>query len=384
VGGVSDADAVDQGDTISVPEKSPTGNFQGSADCRGFVEVGQWLAQVVAPAVALADNAAILCNPNFMVEVSFMTGPLDRRSFLKSAAATGAVLGLGASPGVKLLAAEEGTTPLFRISLAEWSLNKSIFGGKLDNLDFPAYAKNEFGIDAVEYVNQFFKDKAEDTAYLTELKQRCDDNGVTSVLIMCDGEGDLGDPDDAQRTQAVENHHKWVEAAKFLGCHSIRVNAKSAGSYDEQIKLAADGLGRLSEFGDRYGINVIVENHGGLSSNGAWLAAVIEKVGRPNCGTLPDFGNFQISPEEEYDQYLGVKELMPFAKGVSAKSREFDDEGNEVRTDYRRMMKIVLDAGYHGYVGVEWEGSSPGEDEGIRLTKSLLERVRGELAGAES
>jgi L-ribulose-5-phosphate 3-epimerase len=319
-----------------------------------------------------------------------MSGTFDRRVFLKSAAATGAALGLGTGPASSLLAAEDGATPLFRISLAEWSLNRTLFGGKLDNLDFPAAAKNDYGIDAVEYVNQFFKDRARDTAYLTELKKRCDDNGVTSVLIMCDGEGELGNPDEAERKQAVENHHKWVEAAKFLGCHSIRVNAKSAGSYDEQIKLAADGLARLSEYGDRYGINVIVENHGGLSSNGAWLAAVIEKVGRPNCGTLPDFGNFTIryaegdQPAEEYDRYLGVKELMPFAKGVSAKSHAFDADGNETKTDYLKMMKIVLDADYHGYVGVEWEGDSVPEPEGIRLTKALLERVRGELSGSPS
>ena len=142
----------------------------------------------------------------------------------------------------------------------------------------------------------------------------------------------------------------------------------------------ADGLARLSEFAAPHGINVIVENHGGLSSNGAWLAAVITKVGLPNCGTLPDFGNFQIGPDEEYDRYLGVRELMPFAKAVSAKSHEFDANGNEVRTDYRRMMQIVLDAEYHGYVGIEWEGDSPGEAEGVRLTQRLLERVRDELA----
>jgi len=309
-----------------------------------------------------------------------MTGSLDRRSFLKSAAATGAALGLATSSGPALLAAEEAKQPLFKISLAEWSLHRMLFDGKLDNLDFPAFAKNEFDVDCVEYVNQFFMDKATDTVYLTDLKKRCDDNGVKSGLIMCDNEGDLGDPDEAKRLQAVENHYKWVEAAKFLGCHSIRVNARSAGSYDEQIKLAVDGLRRLAEFGGLHGINVIVENHGGLSSNGEWLSAVMKQVDLPNAGTLPDFGNFQLSPGEWYDRYQGVRELMPFAKGVSAKSHEFDDAGNEVRTDYRKMMKIVLDAGYHGYVGVEWEGDAPGEVEGIRLTKELLIRVRDELS----
>jgi sugar phosphate isomerase/epimerase len=311
-----------------------------------------------------------------------MTGSLDRRSFLKSAAATGAVLGLATGGSPSLLAAEEGTQPLFKISVAEWSLHRMLFGGKLDNLEFPAFTKREFDVDCVEYVNQFFMDKAKDMAYLTDLKQRCDDLGVKSGLIMCDNEGDLGDPDNAKRTKAVENHYKWVEAAKFLGCHSIRVNARSDDklSYDEQMKFAVDGLHRLAEFGGQHGINVIVENHGGLSSNGDWLSTAIKQVGLPNAGTLPDFGNFQLSPGEWYDRYQGTRELMPYAKGVSAKSHVFDDAGNEVQTDYRKMMKIVLDAGYHGYVGAEWEGDSPGEVEGTRLTINLLKKVRDELS----
>jgi len=272
--------------------------------------------------------------------------------------------------GLEGVLAADAKAPLFKISLAEWSLHKAIGAGKLDNLDFPAYTK-KCGIDAVEYVNQFFKDKARDEKYLTELKKRCSDEGVTSVLIMCDGEGNLGDPDDAKRTEAVENHHKWVDAAKFLGCHSVRVNAHSEGTFEEQGKLAADGLRRLSEYAAPHKINVIVENHGGLSSNGEWLAGVMKAVDLPNCGTLPDFGNFH-----EYDRYKGCEELMPFAKGVSAKSHEFNAAGDEVRTDYFKMMKIVLDAGYHGYVGIEWEGDSPDEHEGIMLTKRLLERVR--------
>jgi sugar phosphate isomerase/epimerase len=194
---------------------------------------------------------------------------------------------------------------------------------------------------------------------------------------MCDGEGNLGDPDDAKRTEAVENHHQWVDAAKYLGCHSIRVNAHSEGSREEQAKLAADGLRRLAEYAAPHKIGVIVENHGGLSSDGSWLSGVMKAVDMPNCGTLPDFGNFG-----EYDRYKGVKELMPYAKGVSAKSHEFDAEGNEVHTDYFKMMKIVLDAGYHGYVGIEREGEKPGEKEGVMLTKRLLERVREKLSHA--
>jgi L-ribulose-5-phosphate 3-epimerase len=298
-----------------------------------------------------------------------------RRKFLASS--LGAAGCLAVSRG---LAADQepaaAKPPLFRISLAEWSLHKTIFAGKLDNLDFPRAAREQFGIEAVEYVNQFFKDKAKDADYLADLAGRAADEGVQNLLIMCDGLGNLGDPDDKARTKAVENHHPWVEAAKRLGCHSIRVNAASKGTFEEQQKLAADGLGRLAEFAAQMDLNVIVENHGGLSSNGKWLAGVIEQVGNPNCGTLPDFGNFA-----DYDRYQGVTELMPFAKGVSAKSHDFDAEGNETKTDYMRMLSLVTDAGYHGWVGVEYEGKTLPEDEGIKATKRLLETVRAELAG---
>jgi len=301
----------------------------------------------------------------------------DRRQFIRTAAAAGLAAGT-----LSLSTRSAAQSGLFSISLAQWSLNRRIFNGDLDPLDFPGFTRDTFGIAAVEYVNQFFMDKATDRPWLTRLKQRCDDNGVRSLLIMCDREGNLGDPDDAGRTQAVENHYKWVEAAEFLGCHSVRVNAGSAGTWDEQQRLATDGLRRLSEFAADFGLNVVVENHGGLSSNGEWLSGVIAAVGRDNCGTLPDFGNFFITrqPPDEYDRYKGVAELMPYARGVSAKSYGFDAAGNETTIDFERMLRIVLDAGYRGHIGVEWEGMSPGDVEGIRLTQSLLERLRDQLA----
>jgi len=302
---------------------------------------------------------------------------LNRRDFLKKSTEVMAgisLVGLGAKTSFSL-----PQEPLFKISLAQWSLHHSIRSGKLDNLDFARIAKQEFGIDAIEYVNQFFADKARDNNYLQEMIKRTEDEGVRNLLIMCDNEGHLGDPDDAKRTQAVENHYKWVEAAKFLGCHSIRVNAYSEGSYKEQMKLAADGLRRLTEFGANNAINVIVENHGGLSSNGKWLIGVMKLVDHPRCGTLPDFGNFKLKDDEWYDRYKGVKELMRYAKAVSAKSNEFDESGNETKTDYLKMMKIVVKAGYRGYVGIEYEGDRLDEFEGIKATKRLLERVRDEI-----
>ena len=278
----------------------------------------------------------------------------------------------------------------FEISLAQWSLHRSLYSGELDHLDFAKISKENFGIDAIEYVNSFFFEKAEDKSYLKEMKNRADDYGVKSLLIMCDNEGSLGDPDNQKRQKAVENHYKWHEAAKYLGCHSIRVNAylteslhgleagdyTKTGSYENQVSLAADGLRKLTEFGAKLGMNTIVENHGGLSSDGAWLASVMKAVDHPMCGTLPDFGNFRIEGDRWYDRYKGVKELMPFAKAVSAKSHDFDSNGNETRTDFFRMMDIVIDAGYSGYVGIEYEGSGMDEMSGIKATKDLLERVK--------
>jgi L-ribulose-5-phosphate 3-epimerase len=286
---------------------------------------------------------------------------LQRRKFLGVAA--GVVLGT-AIPA-------RAHEPWFQISLAQWSLNRAIFGKKIDPLDFPRVAKEDYGIGAVEYVNQFYKAHKNDEAYLQELKKRCEGLGVKSVLIMCDGEGALGDPDEAARRKAVENHHRWVEWAKTLGCHSIRVNAdaKGKGTFEEQQDRAADGLAKLTEFGAKHEINVIVENHGGLSSNGKWLAGVMKKVNHSRCGTLPDFGNFY-----DYDRYQGVEELMPFAKGVSAKSHEFNADGLETKTDYKRMLGIVKAAGYRGYIGIEYEGNKMSEPDGIRATKKLLER----------
>jgi len=309
-----------------------------------------------------------------------MNNQINRREFLRNASLAVGAAGVAAATGCQSLGG--GGKPLYDISLAQWSLHKTLFSKKLDALDFAKATREEFGIEAIEYVNQFFKDKANDEAYLGQLKSRAADNGVTSLLIMVDGEGSLGHADSAERNKAVQNHHKWADAAKFLGCHSIRVNAATTGdgSYEEKQKLAADGLGNLSEYGAKQGLNVIVENHGGLSSNGAWLAGVMKIVDLPNCGTLPDFGNFHIGGGKQYDRYLGVTELMPFAKAVSAKSHDFDADGNETHTDYRRMMGIVLDAGYHGYVGIEYEGGKLSEAEGILATKKLLETVRDELS----
>lgn len=296
----------------------------------------------------------------------------NRRNFLKTtlAASAGTML---VSPSLAGMASKK---PPYKISLAEWSLHKTLFANEMTNLQFPVVAR-EMGIAGVEYVNQFFKDKAKDEKYLAELKKICKSEGVESVLIMCDGEGMVGHPEKEERIKTVENHKKWIDAAAFLGCHSIRVNAGSRGTFEEQQKLAADGLRMLCEYGDTKKINVIVENHGGLSSNGDWLAGVMKMVSHKRVGTLPDFGNFIIDRQtgEEFDRYKGMELLMPFAKGVSAKSNDFDSEGNETKSDFYRIMKIVQASGFKGYVGIEYEGSVLPEKEGIMATKKLLEKV---------
>ena len=301
---------------------------------------------------------------------------MNRRKFIKD---TSILLGgLSLPVASSSLFSSCAKQELFKISLAEWSLHRELFSKKIDHLDFISLAKTEFGISAVEYVNSFFFEKARDRKYLNKMKSRANDHDVRSLLIMCDNEGNLGDPDKNKRYKAVENHYKWAEAAAFLGCHSIRVNARSDDklSYDNQLDLAADGLSRLVDFCSDLKINAIVENHGGLSSNGAWLSALMKKIDHPRVGTLPDFGNFMIQDSEWYDRYKGVEELMPFAKAVSAKSHEFDLNGNEVRTDYNKMMEIVLKAGYNGYVGIEYEGDKHSEYDGIHLTLKLLKKIK--------
>lgn len=292
-----------------------------------------------------------------------------RRQFLAQSGLAAAAMCVGSDS----LAADK-KKPAFEISLAQWTINRELKSGRIDNLEFAKVA-SDHGIFAIEYVNQFFMDKANDKAYLGEMKKRAADLGVKNLMIMCDREGNIGDPDNAKRQKTVDNHRKWIDAAKLLGCHSIRVNAASGGTWDEQVKLAADGLAKLTEFGAEQGLNVIVENHGGLSSNADWLAEVIQTVNHKRCGTLPDFGNFRIKDGESYDSYRGIKKLMPWAKGVSVKDLVWDDKAKQSPLDYDRMLKIVLDAGFRGYCGIEHGGF-----QGLNASRKALETARDRLS----
>ena len=298
----------------------------------------------------------------------------SRRNFIRNMGIFSAAAGV--SSLIPFDVAAFAKKEFFSISLAEWSFHKALFAGKMTNMDFPLLAKKDFGIDIVEYVSPFFKKKETDKAYLKELLDRTKSEGIQNHLIMVDGEGNLGDSDEKKRLTAVENHYKWVEAAKFLGCKTIRVNAAGTGTEEEVKTAAVDGLGKLSEYGKQHKINIIVENHGGYSSDGKWLSAVMKQVNNPYCGTLPDFGNFKVSAEREYDKYQGVQDLLPFAKGISAKTFDFDEQGNETSIDYDRMFKAIKAAKWNGIVGIEYEGSKLSEEEGIKKTKALLERIK--------
>jgi sugar phosphate isomerase/epimerase len=326
---------------------------------------------------------------------------LNRRRFLaRIPPIVGSTLGASAllATGSRTLAAEQA--PAFRISLAQWSLHRTFFGdsfgpdfrrqfladpdailrGQHHPLDFPVLARNEFGVDAVEYVNTFFYAHAKDAAYLAELKKRADGEGVRSLLIMCDALGNMGDADSVARARTVENHRPWLDAAAFLGCHAIRVNAAGQGEPAEVSRRVAGSLNQLANHAESAQLSVLVENHGGVSSDGGWLAGTIDLADHPRVGTLPDFGNFRISGRGadavHYDRYQGVRELMPRAGAVSAKSYDFDEAGFETTIDYERMLRIVLESGYRGFVGIEYEGQRLSEFDGIKATKRLLEKLQ--------
>ncbi|NJB71435.1 sugar phosphate isomerase/epimerase [Saonia flava] len=325
----------------------------------------------------------------------------ERRKFVKQ-------LGLG-TMGAGLMTslpqslfAKTGPSFSYQISLAQFSLASEFFTGKHDTLEFPARAKNEYGVNIVEYVSMFFADKANDSFFFKELKTRTDDIGVKNHLIMVDDEN-IADLDKAKREHAVESHYKWVEAAKILGCSSIRVNLGSieqTGTAEEVADAAMEGYSKLLEYGDQHEMDIIVENHVGHSCNGKWLAGIMKEVNHKRAGVLPDFGNFCVNrtkPEtmdiagymntkclEQYDMYLGVEELMPYAKGISAKTHKFDADGNETEIDFGKMFNIIKKSGFNGIVGIEYEGGLMhlqgmegylSNEDGIHATKKLIERT---------
>ncbi len=294
----------------------------------------------------------------------------------------------------------------FKLAISQFSLASDFWTKKLDPLDFPSKVKKEFDITGLDYCSMFFADKAKDTTFLNELKKRSADAGTYNLRIMIDGEGVLGDLTEATRLKAVENHYKWIDAAATLGCPMIRVNVEGDGNADDVAKAAVDSLGRLIEYGKKGHIDVIVENHVGISCNAGWLAGVMKQVNSKHCGTLADFGNFCINrtkPEaqtidaymktkclEEYDRYKGIGELMPYAKGIHAKTHLFDANGNDTETDFTKMFKIIKDSGFKSWCSIEYEGGlmkmykAPGDylgnDDGVKATKALVLKAAAAIA----
>ncbi|MEO9511043.1 MAG: TIM barrel protein [Flavobacteriaceae bacterium] len=336
---------------------------------------------------------------------------MKRRSFIQRSVRVGAAISVLGIYGCKERKKETGDTtvdmednaldsnvkPVFKLSLAQWSIHRMIKEEGLDPYLFAEKAKG-WGFSGLEYVSQLYEEELKAAKFSKEAmdnfvqksKAESEKYGLENLIIMIDHEGDLSAADDMERKTAVENHFKWVDAAKTLGCHAVRVNLMGSKIAEEWTPASIDGLTQLSNYAKDKNINVIVENHGGFSSNATMLVDVIEKVNLPNCGTLPDFGNFCVKREdgsyfdtacvEEYDRYKGITELMPFAKAVSAKSHDFDEQGNEINTDYVRMIKIVKDAGYSGYIGVEYEGKELSEEEGILATKNLVLKLLDQSA----
>lgn len=277
-----------------------------------------------------------------------------------------------------------------RLSLAEWSLHRAIEKGDLDHLDFSRIAQEVYGFDTVEYVSGLFGSSSLQPAaslrshgYLQQLLRNSSNAGISNHLLMIDHEGPLAAADTTARLRAVDAHRKWLDAAAFLGCRHVRVNLHGEGTRQQKFDASVDSLLRLAQLAGPLGLNVLVENHGNESSDASWLVAVMQRVGLPTVGTLPDFGNFCLTHAwgttqepcaEAYDRYLGVEQLMPFAKAVSAKSYDFDENGLQPMIDYQRLVNTVTLAGFTGYIGVEFEGFTQDEPSGIRKTRALLEK----------
>jgi sugar phosphate isomerase/epimerase len=327
---------------------------------------------------------------------------MNRRNFIRNTSAAAAGMGL-ASTLPSLLYGSSNKELFFQIAISQFSFASEFWTKQLDPLNFAAKSR-ELGISGLDYCSMFFADKVKDRSYLNELKKRSADAGCYNLRIMVDGEGVLCDLNETARLKAVEDRYKWMDVAAQLGCPMIRVNLEGEGNPPDVAKAAVDSLGRLIEYGKKQQTDVIVENHEGISCNGAWLAGVMKELNNPHGGILADFGNFCIkrtNPEtndiagylktkclEEYDRYLGITEIMPYAKGIHAKTYRFDKSGNDLETDFYRMFKIIKKSGYTGWISLEYEGglfkmynkdnSYLDDYAGVTATKLLVEKAASE------
>ena len=314
---------------------------------------------------------------------------MKRKEFIKLASTS--ALGISSLGYMSLQKPKE---LFFKLSLAQWSLHKNIKYGDMDPYEFAQVAKS-FNFSGIEYVTALYDNvmKVRDgdmskaiTFWARKNKKLEKINDIKNVLIMIDEIEGLAEENKSRRLKAVENHKMWIDAAEIMGCESVRLNLYGSSNAEKWKDLSVKSLSELGSYAKNSGVNVIVENHGRISSDIPKLMDVIYGVDMDNVGTLPDFGNFCMadegygsvfdgSCETVYDFYKGVEEMMPKAFAVSAKSNDFDENGDEKTIDYMRMMKIVKSFGYTGYVGVEYEGNRLSEEEGIKATRDLLIKI---------
>jgi sugar phosphate isomerase/epimerase len=289
-----------------------------------------------------------------------------RRTFIRNASFGGFALTLKPS----LFAARRDDPNRFQIGIQEYTFHRWLNSGKLKHLDYPALAKERLGITHIEYWNRPFGGKHTDKSYMGELVKRTTGEGMKNVLILVDARNQLDSPNADQRTRAIDEHKAWIDCAAQLGCDAIRVNCRSGGNPDENLKNAAEGLGPLCDYARDTKVKVVIEPHGGHSQNPDWLLAAMKEINRPNAGILPDFNNFG-----RYDRYEGVTKSLPFAPAVCAKALKFDAEGNETHTDYFKMLKIVYDSDFSGVITIEFEGHGVDPVEGALKTKELIKKA---------
>jgi L-ribulose-5-phosphate 3-epimerase len=281
------------------------------------------------------------------------------------------------------------------ISLAAWSLVRSFRNGKWKLVDLPRICRENLGIGALEFVNQFFENPV--LQYLQTVKRAGKQYEVKFVRIMVDGEGEMAAVEKKDRLASARAHRKWVDIAYELGCADIRCNMRG-GTPDwkndkDLVKRAAEAFNDLLEYARPANIDILIENHGGASSDPDTLVAVMKAVNNPHFGTLPDYGNVNLGD----DRYEVMRKILPYAKGVSVKAA-WTADGNNVFGDLEKLIKITQESGFHGFWGIESSYNllrgqpRPGErpaapppappeqvwaDElkGVQMTKAVLERT---------
>jgi L-ribulose-5-phosphate 3-epimerase len=243
------------------------------------------------------------------------------------------------------------------ISLAQWALVEEVRAGKWKTLDFPRIAREDFGIDGIEFVNTLFESPTT-MNYLNTMKKNAADHGVTCVLIMCDAEGDACAPTKETRRQFEINHRKWIDAAQYLGCHSIRINCIGPKNVnkEEALKWSAETCSMMMEYAIPAGISVLIENHGGVSNDADFMVALMKEVNSRYLGILPDWRQ----PGGDFDNVEFLRKTLPYAGGMS-----FRNQPTEELT--ARMIKLAHETGFRGWYGIESSGR-----EAVKISKQLL------------